>query len=444
MKIPLLSRRDEDLLEIVRGTSLALGLRILGRAFGFGFNVLLARLLGAEGAGVYYLALTCTTIATVFGRLGLDNALLRYVAAASATGDWDQVAGVYRQAVRIAGMASGAASFLLFVLAPWIAASIFREPALAAPLRVMAFAVIPASLVNLQAESLKAVRRAGLATFLQGAAPSVFCLLLLSALWTKAGEPAQVALIYTVSMFGVFGLGIWFWSRSAPEARGRRGYFEGQRLMTTALPLLWISSMNLLMSFTDTIMLGIWTETQQVGLYNVAARIALLTTFILVAVNTMVAPKFAAFYEREDRSALGRIARQSATIATLFALPALIILIVWPAPVLSIFGAEFMAASTTLTILAVGQFINVATGSVGYLLMMTGHERIMRNNLIFSALLNVALNWRLIPMYGIRGAAAATALSLITMNLVSMALVYRKLSILTIPWRGPQNPNGVT
>ncbi len=68
-------RLDSHMIEVVRGTSVALGMKVLAVGLGFGLNVLLARLLGAEGAGVYYLALTVTSIAAVVGRIGLDNAL---------------------------------------------------------------------------------------------------------------------------------------------------------------------------------------------------------------------------------------------------------------------------------------------------------------------------------------------------------------------------------
>ena len=83
--------------------------------------------------------------------------------------------------------------------------------------------------------------------------------------------------------------------------------------------------------------------------------------------------------------------------------------------------------------LSAGQFVNVATGSVGYLLMMCGHEKLMRNNIAFAAFFNVVMNLILIPTLGINGAAISTATSLALMNLVSVVLVQRKLSIVTVP-----------
>ena len=53
---------------IVQDVSVAFGLRLLGAGLGFLFNLLLARFLGAEGAGVYFLAASVTMIAALVGR----------------------------------------------------------------------------------------------------------------------------------------------------------------------------------------------------------------------------------------------------------------------------------------------------------------------------------------------------------------------------------------
>ena len=100
----------------------------------------------------------------------------------------------------------------------------------------------------------------------------------------------------------------------------------------------------------------------------------------------------------------------------------------------SMIGPEFLAGSALLVVLALGQFVNVATGSVGYLLMMTGHEKLMRNSVAIAAALNLALNLTLVPVAGAMGAAIATAISLATLNLVATYYVWSHLGIVMIPF----------
>jgi len=426
-------RIDEHMRQVLKGAALVSAIRFFGVGCAFVFNVLLARKLGAQGAGVYFLSVTVITIGSVLGRVGLENAMMRFASSGAAMGDWDSVSGVCRTGMRTSIVVSGLLSVLVFIGAPWIAAWIFSEPMLTIPLRVMAFSIVPVSLIHLYSGLLKAVQHPGYAAFNQGLGVSLMSLILFAVLAGVITDVDQVALIFTASTYAVLGVSFFFWIRSAPEAQGRRGKFDKARLMNASLPLLFVSSMNLLMAWTDKVMIGIWLDSKAVGLYTVALRTAMLTSFILVAVNSISAPKFAALYAEGSHKALSKLARQSTAFMVLLAFPVLVFFMAWPEIVLRFFGQEFISAAVVLTILSAGQFVNVSTGSVGYLLMMTGHEKLVRNNLFFFAVINVALNLLLIPRYGIVGAAIATASSLSLKNVVGVVLVYLKLSILTLP-----------
>ena len=52
------ARTDQYMRDVIQGSSKAFVLRVLGAGLSFGFNAMLARLLGAQGVGIYYLAFT--------------------------------------------------------------------------------------------------------------------------------------------------------------------------------------------------------------------------------------------------------------------------------------------------------------------------------------------------------------------------------------------------
>lgn len=431
-RIPWLNQMDRHAKDVVRGGSVAFVLRMLGVGLGYGVNVLLARLLGAEGAGVYYLALTVTTIATAFGRVGLDNTLLRFTAANAARGDWNKVLGAYRRGIGLAALASTLVSAITFSGAPWIAQGIFSEPALVEPLRLMALGILPWSLLTLYAELLRGLEKIASASFVQGLSIPLINIPLLLFL----GRPLGIlgaAIAYGVATSLVLLLSIGLWRRATRQMSGVQGSFDARLLLTTSLPLFWLTLMNLTMSWTDTLMLGIWEDSASVGIYGVAMRTAKLTSFILVAANSLAAPRFAALYGQGDYQSLGSLARSVAKLMTLLAAPVLLVFILAPSWVLRLFGPGFASGAPILMILSLGQFVNVVTGSVTYLLIMCGYEKLTRNNVTLYAILNVILNAVLIPKFGIVGAAVATATSLALMNLTAVALVYRKLAIVTLP-----------
>jgi O-antigen/teichoic acid export membrane protein len=80
-------------------------------------------------------------------------------------------------------------------------------------------------------------------------------------------------------------------------------------------------------------------------------------------------------------------------------------------------------------ILAFGQLINVLFGPVGILLNMTGHERDTMRGLTMAAVLNVLLSLTLIPMFGINGAAIASAITLVICNVLLWKSVRKRLDI---------------
>jgi O-antigen/teichoic acid export membrane protein len=223
------------------------------------------------------------------------------------------------------------------------------------------------------------------------------------------------------------------WRMATPQLRNSVGHFETRQLLRSSVPLFWVASMNLVMGCTASFLLGIWGTNAEVGIFGAAYRTATVTGYILIAVNSIAAPKFAALYQQGDMEALGSMARNSAKLMTLAASPILLLFILFPGWVMTLFGPQFVGGATVLTILALGQFVNVTTGSVGCLLMMSGHERLMRNNIAGISILHVAMCLLLIPWAGAIGAAIATAISLSTMNLVSVVLIYCRLSILALP-----------
>ena len=428
----MIDQLDHHMQEVARGASIAFALKLAGAALTFGFNVALARLLGAEDAGIYFLALTLTTIATVFGRIGLDNALLRFTAASSAVGDWVAVKGVYRTGLRLALAASTASAVVLYLLAPWLASFAFSKPELAAPLRWMAIAVVPVVVFSLHGELLKALKRIFESlTVLGFTLPAASLIVLLVA--APAFGVTGAVWAYTAGAMVAAVLGIGLWRRATPQLRGLQGRFSTEELLDSSLPLLWVKSMNMAIGWMATIILGIWGTAAEVGIFNAASRTVLLGGLVLMAVNSIAAPKFAALYRSGDLSALNSMARNTTKMMIGIASPLLLLLVFAPRLVMGLFGPEFLAGSALLVVLALGQFVNVATGSVGYLLMMTGHEKLMRNSVAIAAALNLALNFTLVPVAGAMGAAIATAISLATLNLVATYYVWLRLGIVMIP-----------
>ena len=113
----------------------------------------------------------------------------------------------------------------------------------------------------------------------------------------------------------------------------------------------------------------------------------------------------------------------------LFSAPVGVALIVFGDRFLWFYGAQFAAARTALSILCFGQLVNVGMGSVGLLLIMTGHEIQAARAVGAAAIANIALTAALEQRWGSDGAAVAYAASMILWNVWMAISLYRKVGI---------------
>ena len=434
MHLPFVHKLDSPMREIVFGTATALFLRVLGAFTQFAVNVFLARMLGAKGMGIYALSLIVCVISSAIARLGTDQALLRFIAIHADQQNWVKVKAVFTKGLTIASLVSLGVALGVFFLASWLSQGLFNEPTLILPLQIMALSIVPFSLLNLLAEALRAIRMVGKATLIQGVLIPVFTFALLFALFSFSVGVTSAVLAYVFSTVIVFFIAALLWKSALPQLRGTglKGKFATKELLSVSFPMAWVSIMGIVLGLADSVILGFFHSAEEVGIYAAAQRMAMLAIFAVVAVNSIAAPKFAALYRAKDLVAIEHIAKQSNLLMLLLASPLLFVFFLFPNFVMGIFGEEFLRGWNVLVILTVGQLINVTTGSVGCLLLMTSHEKAMKRINLSAAASNIALSFVLIPRFGVTGAAFASSVSLILLNLLALLAVFRLLKISTV------------
>jgi O-antigen/teichoic acid export membrane protein len=402
-------------------------MRFLGAGLSFVFTVLLARLFGADEAGIYFLAFMVTSVAGVFGRFGLDNVVLRHVAAGSASSNHSEVKGVYRKGIMLALAVSSLVTVVVFLLSPWLAEAVFSKPALSAPLRLMSFSIVPLAFITLHAEALKGLQRiigSMFVRFVGVLALSIAGVYLLAGWGIEGAVCAYIIALIFMAITGRF-----LWKRATVWLDGASGEFKTSKLFESSLPLLLVQLMQFVLILLPSFMLGVWGTGAEVGIFESARRTTMLIGLILIVVNVTAAPKFAELYRQGDIDTLSSIAKRSRRLMALCAAPVTVLFVLFPSWIMGFFGPEFRAGAGVLALLSVGQFVNVATGSVVYLLVMSGNERAVRNNVAMNLVISLLLCIILIPRFGLMGAGLSGALSVSLLNLTMAALVYRYLAI---------------
>tara|TARA_B100000745_G_scaffold297988_2_gene245812 strand:+ start:7889 stop:9226 length:1338 start_codon:yes stop_codon:yes gene_type:complete len=424
---------EPNLREMLVGSIVGFVVKILSALCLFLMNIVVARTLGPSEAGLFFLGLTLITIVASIGRIGLEQVTVRFIAACHAIHDSDGVQAIYRKAVAWVAVISTLLAFTVWGSAEWITKTLFNQPGFEVVLGSFALAIPLVALYTIQAHALQGLKRIAKSMLtLSVLAPGAMLFFLMV---NPVYSAREASLYFNISCAATLIAGVYFWMKSSPIAE-RSVSFSSQKLKQACIPLWFVIILAQVSQWSSQMMLGAWSTADNVAFFATAQRTAMLTSFVLFAVNSIAAPKFSALYAKGDMAGLEKTAIWSVRLMWTIAVPVLLFITLTSEWLMGFFGKDFKEASLALIILAVGQFVNIATGSVGYLLSMTGHERALRNNSIISALLGVALGALLIPDYGLIGASISTAAAIACQNLLGVYQVRKHLGFNVLMIRG--------
>ena len=203
---------------------------------------------------------------------------------------------------------------------------------------------------------------------------------------------------------------------------GTEGWIKPKDIFRVAWPLLITNLALLILTQADLWILGAFRPQEDVAIYGAAARVVFLLAMPLLVVNLVVMPLIAEMYAQGRRAELERTLRASATLAGIPAALILLIFVLLGAPLLGlVYGDYYRAGAVVLTLLSLGQLVNVWTGSSGMTLIMTGHQLVMMAITVVWGVVTIMVCLGVVGQYGPTGVAAATTAGLALQN-VSMWL----------------------
>ena len=420
---------DREIVGLARGG----GLNLLGAAFSqvvmLGTLVVLARRLGRDDIGLYTQAYAFLSILNLLAMSGFRAGLTRFVAVHRV----DRDAGAVRGTVHVGiGVTVGFAvcfAAALHLAAPWLARTAFDDVRLLTPLRYVAWTLPFATFMEsalAATQGFKTMKPFALIALILE--PAFRLALTWYAIETGRGiRGAMVALLVSHAVGAVLAAGS---LRRLLGPNRERAVYRPRELFTfsTASWLASLASTGLL--WADTILLGIYRSSADVGVYNAATRMVMLATFVMAPINASFAPRIADLYRRGAETTLRRAYGVATSWIVRLSLPAFILVIVFPDDLLALFGRAFAAGATVTIVLAVGKLIDAGTGPCGLMLNMSGRPVISMVDNLAALVLNVVLNVWLIPRHGILGSAVAWALSLGAVNVARVFQVWRILGML--------------
>jgi len=181
--------------------------------------------------------------------------------------------------------------------------------------------------------------------------------------------------------------------------------------------------MALLINYIDIVMIEAMMFKSDVAVYKVSAELAQIPSIFLTIVNTVFPPMISKLYHEgkvdEVRKLYEKLTRYLLVVSSIV----IGLMMVFWNPILSLYGPEYLNGKMVLFYRGLGQLINASVGSVWYIVIMTGHPRIRFFAILTSAIINIVLNFLLIPIWGIDGAAFASMASTVFINILGFFVV---------------------
>lgn len=214
-----------------------------------------------------------------------------------------------------------------------------------------------------------------------------------------------------------------FTKRSYPCSA--RPEYRLREWLATSFPMCGSSLVAALMSRMDILLLGFFVSAAEVGEYGVAARVAVLLSFLYAALNNALIPTLSKKFQAGETEAINRLLPKIMRLAlalTCVGLAGVALLGGW---VLSLFGEEYISAAPLLWLLAVAQTANLYAGPAGSILLVSGHQKAYLYFTVAIALLLAGGLWFAIPAYGLMGAAWVTLAVTLLLNAALLILIRR-------------------
>lgn len=423
--------------EVVIHSIASLFVRVLSALSAFLMNLTVARVLGIENAGYFLLALSIITFLSTIGRCGFDNLVLRYSGISSGDNNTILSRDVLKKTLLVCFVFSSLISIGLIIFSEVISAALLSKPELKWTLVSIAPGLVGVSIFTLLAMALQGLRRTILSVFVLNISVNVVFILITISGFVKSSTDASVAFSVSALLTAIIG-GLIYLSIARKrksiddETLAQQKTIEWGTIVTTAIPLWTVVVMSQFVQWSGQFLSAGYVPAEDIARFAVAQRTSMLTSFALMAVNLVVAPRFAALYHSGKLSELRRLAIMSTRLVIIGAAPMVLAVVLFPSWIMGFFGEGFYTSGGLLQILTIGQLVSVLTGSAGYLLMMSGHERDVQKVFLVSSPLIFILIMTMTPLWGIVGTAWATSITISIQSLITVYYVKLRLGFYSL------------
>ncbi|OED29578.1 flippase [Methanosphaera sp. WGK6] len=416
---------------------------LLFRVGGYINRLLMSRMLGPEGYGLYGLTLPFQGIFQILSAGGLPPAISKYVAEYNAKDEKAIIKQIILTATKYMVFMTILLSIILLFSSDFIANTIFHKPLVVWPLRAVSLITPFSVVVGAMRGAYQGVYKNEYTVYnrlAEQVATIVFACIFVSCGLYATGAVLGGAFGFIISAITAVYLykkyiTPLFESEDSLKLSLKEELNLLWMLICFAIPVTITALSEMAIYDIGTIIIGIFMLSSDVGYYNSADPIARIPLVISLSISTVLLPATSEAYALKNHELLQQYVVDCLRYCILIVLPLCVLISIFSSPIITIlFGSTYIAGSGVLSILVIGMSFYSIYMICSSILQGTGNPRIPMYILLIGTVLNVVLNVLFVKNIGILGAAIATTITTCILMIVIMFIVVRSTKIV-LPWK---------
>lgn len=399
---------------------------IVGYIIKSGSTFLMQHGLGAAGFGLYSLSFSVISFVASIFTFGLDDAMVRYIAIYHSRQRGDLVRSLTIFCTALAGITGLLGGLTVIYFAPFLADRLTHHPEITPLLQLMA-PIIPLTSMQLiwmgGLQGFKDFKKRVLAQRI--IIPSFGVLLLIITFLFFPNNLTAVTIVTLINTALSTLSCFYFLFGRVSRMKAGSGNYDVREWLSFSTPNFLTNVVDIILDAIDTLLLGYFGIGKVgIGQYSAAIKISGFIAMPLTSLNAMFSPTIAELHSKNERAKLEAMFKVVTQWAITFSLPIFCVSALFSVSLLQILsGKDFIGAWPLLVAFGLGAMANAGTGSVGFMLLMTGHQKLSFINSLVAVVINVVLGILLTPRYGAMGTAISTGLATATVNIMRLLQV---------------------
>ncbi len=383
--------------------------------------------------GTYVLSLTIPALFLTLSSLGLRKGIVRNIAYNRGKKDVKEISKIITSTSFVFVFLGIIASIALFFLSEFISLEIFNEPLLIMPIKIISISIPALKINNFVVTIFQGYDMVSPGIFYSILRDLLFFAFLLFIIYLGFSF-LTVFYAYVISIVVACILLICSINKKLDLSRiSKLKYFDKTTIKTLvifSLPLFGVAATAFVSNFVDTLLLGGIKNVSEVALYNAIVPTSQAISSPLGAMVVIYVPVITVLYSKQKIQEMGRNFSILVKWLFLITLPIFLIFFLFSEEIiLFLFGASYLTVANAFKLSCLGAILLNLLGLNNQNLLVIGKTKFIFYSYIVAISVNVALDFLLIPQYGVFGAVFASFISFLIAYLVMSAKIYSEIKL---------------